>query len=73
MAAQERHREFVAESLKERLLTANTSDLPFARRVARPLGRQLLRLSLLLLRYGKVETQPVTMFHHSSVGSIELN
>jgi hypothetical protein len=73
IVARERHRDFVARSARDHIASmADGGALPLARRVARPLGRQLLRLSLALLRYGQAEAQP-TITYRPSVGSVELN
>lgn len=74
MVAQEHYNDLLAESAhNRRVAMAQEHVLPLARRVARPLGRQLLRLSLALLRYGRSEVVPTAVLYRSSVGSVELN
>lgn len=72
--AQERYNDLAAELAHDRqIAAARAAHLPLTRRVARPLGRQLMRLSLLLLRYGHIDAQPTTVLYRASVGSVELN
>jgi hypothetical protein len=74
MVAQEHYHDLLAENMhNRRVALACQHRLPLARRVARPLGRQLLRLSLALLRYGRSEALPTTVLYPSSIGSVELN
>ena len=54
--AREKYNDYVAQAAHDRFVAAACSPrLPFSRRVARPLGRALLQLGILLLRYGRVE------------------
>ena len=72
--ARERYKDYLRQAEQRRLAArVGASQLTLSRRVARPLGKLLLRLGADLLRYGRVELPAGTYPYRSSVGSIELN
>lgn len=72
MIARAQYDNYVVQAAHDQLMAdvCNT-QLPFSRRVARPLRQAMLRLSILLLRYGRAETPAV--LYRSPVQSVELN
>jgi hypothetical protein len=73
LIAQEKQREWIAAA-QHRAAAAACGPRPgLSRRMARPIGRLLVRTGAGLLRYGRAGSGPATQPYRASARSIELN
>jgi hypothetical protein len=74
LVAQERYKDFVAECAEDRLKASQRVERPsLFQYLARLCGHQLLRLSFVLLRYGKAEAQSLAVSYQVPMKSADAN
>jgi hypothetical protein len=69
----EQHRDWLADVERQRMIAACEPEMPLARRVARPIGRVLMRMGAMLLRYGRDESPADIQLYRASGHSIQWN